>query len=79
LLKKNKPDEAKAFMDKNADAFARGASASSFNTVMRNYQNQMQSVTVDPNLTPEQKRERLEDLRAKRTAYAEKMQQMMQR
>jgi len=79
LLKKNKPDEAKAFLDKNAEAFARGASAGSFNTVMRNYQTQMQAVTVDPNLTPEQKRTRLEELRAKRTEYAEKMQQMMQR
>jgi hypothetical protein len=79
MQKKNKPEEAKAFMEKNADAFATGSMASSFNSVMKNFQNQLQAITTNPTMPPEEKRAKIEEIKAKRSEYAAKVLQMAKR
>jgi hypothetical protein len=72
LLAKGKPDAAAAYLNKNADEFAKSTVATQFTTTMNKYAERMKGI-LQSGTTPEEKRDAVAKLKKERTSYAQTM------
>jgi len=72
LAKKGRPEAAQAFLEQHADAYARSQIASKFTSTMSELQKAENAVRAS-GMTPEEKRDKIQQLRAKRTDIAKQV------
>lgn len=70
LITRGRPDAAAAYLAKNADEFNKAAMAQQFTSTMGQYQKELKAIMASA-ATPEEKRAAIDNLKERRTAYAE--------
>jgi hypothetical protein len=76
LIKKGKVAEAQAYLNKNADEYAKAGISSKFTSVMTQYTNAINATKMRTDLTPEEKLKEIDKLKAARTKFAEQIMQV---
>jgi hypothetical protein len=71
MIKKGRTADAKAFMEKNATEWAKAQVAPQFTSRMTQINNMIQFVKNAPNLSRDEKLEKIDELKKQRTEYAE--------
>ena len=73
LLKKGKRAEAEAYLNKNAEEYAKSGISSKFTSGMTQFMNAINATKLRTDLTPEQKMQEIDKIKAQRTSFAEQM------
>ena len=73
LLKKGKRAEAEAYLNKNAEEYAKSGISSKFTSGMTQFMNAINATKLRTDLTPEQKMQEIDNIKAQRTSFAEQI------
>jgi hypothetical protein len=73
LLKKGKVVEAQAYLNKNAEEYAKSGVSAKFTAGMTQFMNAINATKQRTDLTPEQKMQEIDKIKAQRLAFAEQM------